>query len=301
MLDVIYRSQRGRVCNYSDNGRTLSTPAVLPWGPDFDSCVYDNGAGRTVRICGKEVCVDPKFLTTPASGVKSQVMAKDGIAVLRLPVEGDEISPDDCEVVGVPNAYEVRENFRSLVDQTVKARRAAGYGRLLVMLGVADPANMALLAYMGVDAVDESFVRVAGDNGYSTTAEGIMECGMDCSPANFNHLKEEASKATAPRRSTSGGVAVKGMESISQRKMNFSPQIDVRGERLESALNIVTRFIDDATMIGISQVKILHGKGTGVLREELRKYLKTVAGVISVRDEALEMGGAGKNILLRDT
>ena len=108
---------------------------------------------------------------------------------------------------------------------------------------------------------------------------------------------KEASKATAPRRSTTGGVAVKGMESISQRKMNFSPQIDVRGERLESALNIVTRFIDDATMIGISQVKILHGKGTGVLREELRKYLKTVAGVIAVRDEALEMGGAGITVV----
>ena len=108
---------------------------------------------------------------------------------------------------------------------------------------------------------------------------------------------KEASKATAPRKSTTGGVAVKGMESISQRKMNFSPQIDVRGERLESALNIVTRFIDDATMIGISQVKILHGKGTGVLREELRKYLKTVAGVVSVHDEALEMGGAGITVV----
>ena len=108
---------------------------------------------------------------------------------------------------------------------------------------------------------------------------------------------KEASKATAPRKSTSGGVAVKGMESISQRKMNFSPQIDVRGERLESALNIVTRFIDDATMIGISQVKILHGKGTGVLRQELRKYLKTMAGVVAVHDEALELGGAGITVV----
>ena len=107
----------------------------------------------------------------------------------------------------------------------------------------------------------------------------------------------EASKSAAPRKATSGGVAVKGMESISERKMNFSPQIDVRGERLESALNIVTRFMDDATMIGISQVKILHGKGTGVLREELRKYLKTMAGVIAVHDEALEMGGAGITVV----
>ncbi|MBQ9583220.1 MAG: Smr/MutS family protein [Bacteroidales bacterium] len=108
---------------------------------------------------------------------------------------------------------------------------------------------------------------------------------------------KEAARATAPRKSTSGGVAVKGMESISERKMNFSPQVDVRGERLEAALSIVTRFIDDATMIGISQVKILHGKGTGVLREELRKYLRTVAGVVNVRDEALEMGGAGITVV----
>ena len=150
MLDVISRSQRGRTCNYTRDGLSLATPAMLPWGADFDSCVFDNGSGRTVRICGKEVSVDPKFLTTPSSGEKSQVMSKDGIAVLRLPVNGDEIIPDDCDVVVIPNAYEVRENFRSLVDQTVKARRAAGYGRLLVMLGVADPSNAALLMYMGI-------------------------------------------------------------------------------------------------------------------------------------------------------
>ncbi len=108
---------------------------------------------------------------------------------------------------------------------------------------------------------------------------------------------KEAAKGIAPKRSTSGTAAVKGMESISQRKLEFSPQIDVRGERLESALNIVTRFIDDAIMIGVSQVKILHGKGTGVLREELRKYLKTVSGVASVHDEALEMGGAGITVV----
>ena len=108
---------------------------------------------------------------------------------------------------------------------------------------------------------------------------------------------KEAAKTTAPRRTTSGTAAVKGMETISERKLSFSPQIDVRGERLESALNLVTRFIDDAIMIGIGQVKILHGKGTGVLREELRKYLKTVSGVRSVRDEALEMGGAGITVV----
>ena len=196
MLDVTYRSQRGRVCRYSADGHSIDTPAMLPWGSDFESCVFDNGQGRTVRICGKEISVDPKFLTTPSSGEKAPVMSKDGIAVLRLPVNGDEIIPDDCDVVVVPNAYEIRENFRTLVDQTVRARQAAGYGRMLVMLGIADPSNAAFLTYMGVDVVDESFIRTAGDNGYHTLAEGTVYIGSDCSPANSAELKTELSKVS---------------------------------------------------------------------------------------------------------
>ena len=195
MLDVTCRSQRGRVCRLTRGEHVLETPAMLPWNPDIDSCVFDNGTGRTVRICGGEIAVDPKFLTGPSSGEMSQVMSKDGISVLRLPIRGDEIIPADSEVVIVPNAYELRENFRGLVEQTVKAREVAGYGRLLVMLGVADPANAAFLFYMGVDAVDETFVRMAGDNGYHTTSEGIMYAGTDVSPANAAELKIEVSKA----------------------------------------------------------------------------------------------------------
>ncbi len=194
MLDVNYRSQKGRVCRYSSEGKTLDTPAMLPWGPDFDSCVFDNGNGRTVRICGKEISVDPKFLTTPSSGERVPVMSKDGIAVLRLPVKGDEMIPDDCDIVVIPNAYEIRENFRTLVDQVVCARQAAGYGRMLVMLGIADPSNAALLAYMGVDVVDESFVRAAGDSGFHTLPEGTVKIDGDCSPANAGELKNEMSK-----------------------------------------------------------------------------------------------------------
>jgi DNA mismatch repair protein MutS2 len=88
--------------------------------------------------------------------------------------------------------------------------------------------------------------------------------------------------------------------SISERRLNFKPKIDIRGERLDSALDIVTRFIDDALMVGLSEVKILHGKGNGVLREEIRKYLKTVPGVSSLRDEALQLGGAGVTVVTLD-
>ena len=131
MLDVTCRSQRGRKCALVRDAVSLETPAVLPWTDEGTSCVYAGGQGRTVRVCGGEISVDPKFLTGPSSGARAQVMSKDGIAVLRFPVQGDEIIPDDCETVVVPNGFELRDSFRMLCDQIPKAREAAGYGRAL--------------------------------------------------------------------------------------------------------------------------------------------------------------------------
>lgn len=88
--------------------------------------------------------------------------------------------------------------------------------------------------------------------------------------------------------------------SISERRLNFSPDIDIRGERLTEALEIVTRFIDDACMVGMPEVRILHGKGNGVLREEIRKYLKTMPAVASFADEDIQRGGAGITVVKMD-
>lgn len=88
--------------------------------------------------------------------------------------------------------------------------------------------------------------------------------------------------------------------SISDRKLNFHPSIDIRGARLEEAIDIVTRFIDDALMLGMNEVTILHGKGNGVLREEIRKYLRITPGVKSFRDESVEHGGTGITIVELD-
>lgn len=85
--------------------------------------------------------------------------------------------------------------------------------------------------------------------------------------------------------------------SISQRRLNFKPSIDIRGERLNEAMDIVVNFIDDATMVGMGEVKILHGKGNGVLREEIRKYLKTRPDVKSFKDEDIQFGGAGITVV----
>lgn len=84
---------------------------------------------------------------------------------------------------------------------------------------------------------------------------------------------------------------------IKARKLNFSPELDIRGERLQNALDIVTHYIDDAMMLNISSVRIIHGKGTGVLHEELQKYLRTVPGVKTVSDEDIRHGGSGVTIV----
>ncbi len=85
--------------------------------------------------------------------------------------------------------------------------------------------------------------------------------------------------------------------SIDQRKIEFRTEIDIRGYRLGDALDTVSRYIDDAQLVGASQVRILHGKGTGVLKEEIRKYLRTVPCVQSAVDEDVRFGGAGITVV----
>jgi len=85
--------------------------------------------------------------------------------------------------------------------------------------------------------------------------------------------------------------------SISERKLNFKTEIDLRGARLNDAIEQVTRYVDDAIMLGVSSVRIIHGKGTGVLRDEIQKLLRTMPGVASARDEHIQFGGSGVTIV----
>ena len=88
--------------------------------------------------------------------------------------------------------------------------------------------------------------------------------------------------------------------SISERKLNFKTEIDLRGARLNDAIEQVTRYVDDAIMLGIGSVRIIHGKGTGVLRDEIQKLLRTMPGVASAKDEHIQFGGSGVTIVTFD-
>ena len=87
---------------------------------------------------------------------------------------------------------------------------------------------------------------------------------------------------------------------ISARKLNFKDHIDVRGMRAAEALEAVQDLVDDALMVGVGSVTILHGKGTGALKEEIRRYLRTVPEVVSAVDEHADRGGAGITIVTFD-
>ena len=84
---------------------------------------------------------------------------------------------------------------------------------------------------------------------------------------------------------------------IDNRKLNFHQDIDVRGMRGDEAINAITYFIDDAILVGMSRVRILHGTGTGILRQLIRQYLATVPNVSNYRDEHIQFGGAGITVV----
>ncbi|MPM32766.1 Endonuclease MutS2 [bioreactor metagenome] len=84
---------------------------------------------------------------------------------------------------------------------------------------------------------------------------------------------------------------------LHDRKLNFRQDIDVRGMRGDEALQAVVYFIDDAIQLSVSRVRILHGTGTGALRQIIRDYLRTVPGVAHFQDEHVQFGGAGITVI----
>lgn len=107
-------------------------------------------------------------------------------------------------------------------------------------------------------------------------------------------------RADNPRREepkTYTSVGRQTREAIDNRKLNFKQDLDVRGMRGDEAVNAVTYFIDDAILVGMARVRILHGTGTGILRQLIRQYLGTIPNVTHYRDEHVQFGGAGITVV----
>ena len=92
-------------------------------------------------------------------------------------------------------------------------------------------------------------------------------------------------------------VSTQTQDAMHEKKLHFKQDLDVRGMRGDEALQAVTYFIDDAILVGVPRVRILHGTGTGILRTLIRQYLQTVPGVRHFADEHVQFGGAGITVV----
>ncbi|GHV19709.1 endonuclease MutS2 [Bacteroidia bacterium] len=104
-----------------------------------------------------------------------------------------------------------------------------------------------------------------------------------------NQVKKEIPKNTF--------VSAQTFDSMSEKKLHFKMEIDVRGMRGEEALQAVTYYIDDAVQCNVERVRILHGTGTGALRQIIRDYLKNIPGIRRFQDEHVQFGGAGITVV----
>ena len=110
--------------------------------------------------------------------------------------------------------------------------------------------------------------------------------------------KLEKSNST-PQKEDTPTTYISGQthDSMHDKKLNFKQEIDVRGMRGDEALQAVTYFIDDAILVGVNRVRILHGTGTGILRSLIRDYLSGITGVKNYHDEHVQFGGAGITVV----
>ncbi len=147
-----------------------------------------------------------------------------------------------------------------------------------------------------------------GDNvkieGQDTTGEvmeirgknAIVVFGNLKSTVKLDKLEKVGGKADTEVKSSRSGVNL-GDWNVSKRRVNFKSEIDIRGKRADEALRKVTELIDEAIMVGSPEVRILHGKGDGILRQLIRDLLQTSDVVEWYGDEHVERGGAGITIV----
>ena len=148
-------------------------------------------------------------------------------------------------------------------------------------------------------------VRLKGQTSPGTVMEihdkhAVVAFGMIKSTVDLERLEKVSKGQIKKDMQKSTFISEQTSDQMHEKKLNFKQEIDVRGMRGDEALQTVTYFIDDAIQVGARQVRILHGTGTGILRQLIREYLRTVPGVRSFRDEHVQFGGAGITVVELD-
>jgi DNA mismatch repair protein MutS2 len=159
---------------------------------------------------------------------------------------------------------------------------------------------------------EEAPIQV-GDNvklkGQSTPGEVLKIQGKEATVAfgslsttvKVNRLERVGNTSVKRANITNPTASVSNVgDKVRERKLTFKPDIDVRGKRTEEAIQMVLNHLDEAVICEVPEVKILHGKGNGILRVMIREQLDTLPFVSSFRDEHVQHGGSGVTIVYID-
>ena len=149
---------------------------------------------------------------------------------------------------------------------------------------------------------EDDYVKIKGQ----TSTGQILEINGKNAVVMFGLMKtnvklDRLERTDAPKKPELKGrtsfVSSATQDQVYEKKLNFKQDIDVRGMRGDEAIQAVTYFIDDAILVGMSRVRILHGTGTGILRTLIRQYLAATPGVANFKDEHVQFGGAGITVV----
>lgn len=198
--------------------------------------------------------------------------------------ESDQQSKLDAKIERIRQNREKREQGKATKPQQEKEKKQAA---LSVGQAVRIKSPDGSAQHKGIGTI----IEIKGNNavvalGFIKTAVNIGD--LEC-VSNNQLKKEETQKNTYISEETAN--------EIHQKNIHFKREIDVRGMRGDEALQAVSYFIDDAVMLNIEKVRILHGTGTGILRQLIRDFLNTNPNVASATDEHVEFGGAGITVV----
>ena len=145
-------------------------------------------------------------------------------------------------------------------------------------------------------------VRLKGQTSAGTVIElqgkqAVVAFGMLKSTVKIEQLEKVSKGQIKKEIQKSTFISTQTADEMHEKRLHFKQEIDVRGMRGDEALQAVTYFIDDAIQVGANQVRILHGTGTGILRQLTREYLASVPGVRRFHDEHVQFGGAGITVV----
>lgn len=201
---------------------------------------------------------------------------RQGLAAFKEQLESVDSNVDDKITRKIQKLQEREKNKKNKV-KAVKEQK-------IETISVGD--NVRLKGQTSVGEV----MDIQGKN--ATIAFGMIKSSVKLESlerVSKNQVKRETQKSTFVSSQTS--------DQMNEKKLNFKQEIDVRGMRGDEALQAVMYFVDDAIQVGIGRVRILHGTGTGALRQIIRDYLRTINGVRHFQDEHVQFGGAGITVI----